>query len=245
VLDFTPLTTPPKEHSGVDLHYVLRANRLGIVEPEPHGVVTSKYLSFGRDDTIVTINEKTRSFVETGRPTSGAVRLKAKEGKGEIGPHHLPVCHSSIAALDPQKRAKRTLRQQTKATRYLYRSKERGVKNRLRHRVVETVRCTNQINRGLVTADTDRCNPFIGRRSAKKPVGPPEAGVKALVKRAKKVHSLIVDDEWSSLPRGLNFFVPRREQGANLLFLKTRGNEFLPSASPKLIGTRAFRLTRG
>jgi hypothetical protein len=90
----------------------------------------------------------------------------------------------------------------------LQRSEEGTIEKDLSHFVTKAVSCRYQINRGLAGVDTDRCHPFLGRGTAKKPILRAQVGVHCAVKRCQKVVPLIIDQKRTTLPCGKDFFVP-------------------------------------
>jgi hypothetical protein len=101
MVDFTPFASPSEEYSRVDLDYIHCPDRFVRVEPEPLRVVFNSNLSCRGYDSVISIHEKQGSFIKSGRPAGGAVRLKAKKGKGEVGSHHLSVTDSPRPSLGP------------------------------------------------------------------------------------------------------------------------------------------------
>jgi hypothetical protein len=72
----------------------------------------------------------------------------------------------------------------------------------------------------LVGVNTDRCHPFLGRGTAKKPIGGTlEVGIEQPMKWRKKIDPLIKDEQRSILACRENFFVPRGEMRNDLSFL--------------------------
>jgi hypothetical protein len=193
--NFAPSPLLSQERSRIDLDNIPRQNRLVTVKPHPRRIVLHGVSSLSRDDTVIPINEESGVGVVPCRPTGSTVRLNAEKREAEVGSHHLSVSDPTMIALGPNENGtKRSLRERTKATRYLHRSEERYIEDVFSHRVVKTVSCIYQIDRGLVLSNTDRCHPFFGRWTAKKPVGLPQLGVNQLVKRTKKIDRLIIDE---------------------------------------------------
>jgi hypothetical protein len=64
--------------------------------------------------------------------------------------------------------------------------------------VVEAVGCIYQVHGSLVSVNTDRCHPFFGGVTAKKPFLPPQASVKQLVKGSEEVDLMTKNQERST-----------------------------------------------